>query len=130
MQKVYISKNIINLIPKREFIAGIPEILKCGLINDRRILSLLKDKKKYMNRDFNFLTKIINLSLKTKIKFFLNDIYEESQRLNLNFGHTFAHSIEMSLKSKNKEHLRHGEAVGLGLLCEIYYANNKIIIII
>ena len=47
----------------------------------------------------------------------------------LNFGHTFAHAIESSLDnnlSNKTEILRHGEAVGLGLLCEIYYKNGKI----
>ena len=46
----------------------------------------------------------------------------------LNFGHTFAHAIESSLDnnlSNKTEILRHGEAVGLGLLCEIYYKNGK-----
>ena len=44
----------------------------------------------------------------------------------LNFGHTFAHSIEMSTEfiSKN-EIFRHGEAVGLGMMCEIYFVNGK-----
>ena len=32
----------------------------------------------------------------------------------------------MSLKNvKNKDAIRHGEAVGIGMLCEIYYANGK-----
>ena len=35
----------------------------------------------------------------TKIKFFKDDVYENSKRLNLNFGHTFAHAIEMTFKS-------------------------------
>ena len=46
----------------------------------------------------------------------------------LNFGHTFAHAIESSLDkniTNKKEILRHGEAVGLGLLCEIYYSQGK-----
>ena len=46
----------------------------------------------------------------------------------LNFGHTFAHAIESSLDNNltnEKEILRHGEAVGLGLLCEIYYTHGK-----
>ena len=46
----------------------------------------------------------------------------------LNFGHTFSHAIESALDNnlKNKkETLRHGEAVGLGMLCEIFYAYGK-----
>jgi 3-dehydroquinate synthetase len=122
---VYISKNIINHIPEREFLAGIPEIIKCGLINNKKILAMLiNNKKSYIIRNFEFLSKIIKLTLETKIKFFRNDIYEKNKRLNLNFGHTFAHAIEMSLDNK-REIIRHGEAVGIGLLCEIYYYSGK-----
>ena len=127
-QKVYISKNIINLLPEREYLAGIPEIIKYGLIKKNNVLNLLNDTYKIKKRDFNFLSKIIMYSLKTKIQFFQNDVNEKNKRLNLNFGHTFAHAIESSyesLASKYGELIRHGEAVGLGILCEIYYANNK-----
>tara|TARA_Y100000590_G_scaffold84200_1_gene94047 strand:- start:8038 stop:9174 length:1137 start_codon:yes stop_codon:yes gene_type:complete len=125
-EKVYISKNIINLLPEREFIAGLPEILKCGLIHNKKILKLLLEKKKFLERNFSFLSQIIKYSLESKIKYFKNDVTEEGERLKLNFGHTFAHAIEMSLEAnKSKELLRHGEAVGLGLLCEIYYAFGK-----
>ena len=123
--RVYISKNIINLIPEREYLAGIPEILKCGLILNKKILSMLEQKNLILKRDFKFISKLIKFSLKTKIKFFLNDITELSERLKLNFGHTFAHAIEMSLKSNYTEVIRHGEAVGIGLLSEIFYANGK-----
>ena len=65
-------------------------------------------------------------TLKTKIFFFQNDVYEKKDRLILNFGHTFAHAIEMATeKLFKKEYLRHGEAVGLGILCELYYSNGK-----
>jgi len=125
-RRVYISKNILLNLPHREFVAGLPEILKCGLINDKKIINLIYDKKNFFNRNFNFLKKIIKLSLLTKIKFFKNDVEEEGERLKLNFGHTFAHAIEMTLdKRKSIEVLRHGEAVGLGMLCEIYYANGS-----
>ena len=123
--RVYISRNIINLIPDREFVAGIPEIIKCGLISNKNIISMLLNKDKILKRDSKFIFELIRLSLKTKIKFFLNDIMELNKRLNLNFGHTFAHAIEMSLKTKHVEIIRHGEAVGIGLLCEIFYKEGK-----
>ena len=52
--RVYISKNIIKFIPEREYVSGVPEILKCGLINNKRIINLLKIKKN-LERDFNYI---------------------------------------------------------------------------
>ena len=123
---VFISKNVINLIPKREFLAGIPEIIKSGIIDNNIITKMLIDnKQRCLSRDFRFMSELIYLTLKTKIKFFKNDVYENSKRLNLNFGHTFAHAIEMSVKTKDKDIIRHGEAVGIGMLCEIYYSEGR-----
>ena len=125
-KNVFISKNIINLLPEREYLAGIPEIIKCGLLKNKNILSLLQNKEAFLRRDFKFISKIIYLTLKTKIFFFKSDVFEQNQRLNLNFGHTFAHAIEMALKSNNNiDIIRHGEAVGLGMLCEIFYIEGK-----
>ena len=125
-RNVFISKNIINLIPKREYNAGFAEVIKSGFIQKNSILNLLKlNKKKLLNRNFKNITKIIKTTLNTKINFFKNDIYENSKRLYLNFGHTFAHAIEMSLKKDGNEIIRHGEAVGIGMLCEIYYSSGK-----
>tara|TARA_Y100000590_G_scaffold470020_1_gene661383 strand:- start:358 stop:1494 length:1137 start_codon:yes stop_codon:yes gene_type:complete len=124
-KRVYISKNILNLIPKREFLAGIPEIIKCGLIHKKSILTQLNNKNKIIKRNFPYIAKIIKSALKTKIEFFKDDVNEENKRLRLNFGHTFAHAIEMALQTEKRNEIRHGEAVGLGLLCEIYYAFGK-----
>ena len=63
---------------------------------------------------------------KTKLKFFIDDIYEKDKRLSLNFGHTFAHAIEMAIEQKiKKDYIRHGEAVGIGMLCEVFYEKGK-----
>ena len=43
------------------------------------------------------------LTLKTKINFFKDDVFEKNKRLSLNFGHTFAHAIEMAVEQKIKE---------------------------
>ena len=89
---------------------------------------MIKIKERIIQRDFSFVSKIIKKTLVSKIKFFKNDVKEKNSRLMLNFGHTFAHAIESSLDnnlSNQKEILRHGEAVGLGLLCEIYYTHGK-----
>ena len=125
-KNVFISKNIISSIPKRDFISGFAEIIKSGCLQKNDIFKILKkNRSDLIKRDFRILSKIIFLTLKTKINYFRNDVYENSKRLNLNFGHTYAHAIEMALKSKSGDIIRHGEAVGIGLLCEIYYCEGK-----
>ena len=126
-RKVYLLDDIIKELPDREFYSGLPEVLKCGLINDKSILDLLEKKSKKIFIKDSDITKALCLkSLKTKIFFFKNDIYEQNERLMLNFGHTFAHALEMAV-AKNIENkieiLRHGEAVGIGMLCEMQYAS-------
>jgi 3-dehydroquinate synthetase len=64
--------------------------------------------------------------LKTKLYFFLKDINENNKRLFLNFGHTFAHAIESAVDKFYKNFkLNHGEAVAIGILSEMKYANVK-----
>tara|TARA_B100000989_G_scaffold294175_2_gene272795 strand:+ start:20629 stop:21738 length:1110 start_codon:yes stop_codon:yes gene_type:complete len=126
-KSVYISKEIIENMPSKEFLSGIPEIVKCSLIKNQKLLKfLIQNKKKLFKRDFSVISKLCYETLKIKISLFQNDIYEKNTRLFLNFGHTFAHAIEMATdKLIKKDYFRHGEAVGLGILCEIYYSNKK-----
>jgi 3-dehydroquinate synthase len=126
-KNVFIYHNVIEELPVREFLSGISEIIKCGIIKKNKILNILKkNKDKILKRDFIVLQKLCLETLNTKIFFFKNDIYEKNIRLFLNFGHTFAHALEMATqKIENKEVYRHGEAVGIGMLCELYLANRK-----
>ena len=126
-KNVFILEQVISKLPDREFNAGIAEIIKCGVIDKNGILNFLdKNKKEIIKRKNSIIFKICYLTLKSKIKFFQNDIYEKDLRLRLNFGHTFAHAIEMSIENNlKKDFIRHGEAVGLGVLSEIFYANRR-----
>ena len=87
--RVYVSKNIIKLIPEREYISGIPEMIKCGLINNKNIIKLLKNKKKVIERDFHYVSKLIHLSLQTKIKFYMFFNFTINNIFNINSWHIF-----------------------------------------
>ncbi len=126
-KKVFILEEVITSLPQREFIAGLAEVIKCGLIDNKKILIFLKkNKNSILNRSYNHISKLCEMTINSKIKFFRSDVYENNNRLSLNFGHTFAHAIEMALENElKKDYIRHGEAVALGILCEIYYSNKK-----
>ena len=49
-KRVYIIENIIKDIPDREYFAGFAEILKCGLIGNKKILNYLKQDKHLFKR--------------------------------------------------------------------------------
>ena len=118
---VFIYYDLLKTLPPREYLAGLSEVIKCGLISNNGVIkNLEKNKSKFLNRDKKFLSEIVLKTLKTKSSFFKNDIYENNKRLFLNFGHTFAHAIEMATdKISSKDFLRHGEAVALGIISEI-----------
>ena len=120
-EEVFIYYKILKTLPDREYLAGLSEVIKCGLISKNGVLKKLnKNKSKFFNRDKNFLSEIILKTLKTKTSFFKNDVYEKNTRLFLNFGHTFVHAIEMATdKISSNDFLRHGEAVALGIICEL-----------
>ncbi len=124
---VFILEETIKEIPEREYFAGFAEIIKCGLIGKNKILTYLKkEKNELINRKIEKVFKICFMTLNEKIKFFSKDIYENNTRLMLNFGHTFAHAIEMAIENNlKKDFIRHGEAVGIGILCEIYYSSKS-----
>ncbi len=129
--RVYISAEVINQIPDKEFFSGFSEAIKCGIIYDNKILKLLKEKENsIIKRKYKDIELLIYMVLKTKLNFFIDDIRENNKRLMLNFGHTFAHAIESTgdLFFKNFD-TNHGQAVAVGILCEMMYAkvNNNFI---
>jgi 3-dehydroquinate synthase len=103
-------------LPQREIISGYGEILKHALILDKKFFFWLeKNGKKILNRkNDNFLLEAIFKSCKIKSKVIIRDEKENSLRMILNFGHTFAHGFEGANNFSNN--LNHGEAVLLGMM--------------
>ena len=68
--KVYILDKIIKNLPEREYISGIPEVLKCGLIKDTKILNFLENESLKIKKKNSQIVKDLCLrSLKAKIYF-------------------------------------------------------------
>ena len=77
-------------------ICGFAEILKHALIKDKKFFSWLESNSKYLlSKNLNKLSYAIKKSCKIKISFVNKDIDEKNTRMSLNFGHTFAHAIEI-----------------------------------
>ena len=107
------DSKFLESLPKREIICGYAEILKHSLISNKKFfLFLNKNMNKIINLQSPFIEKSIYQSCLIKKKFVEKDEKEKNLRKILNFGHTFAHAYEATLKYSK---LNHGEAVLLGI---------------
>jgi 3-dehydroquinate synthase len=111
---VIIDTNVLHTLSSRQFNAGLAEVIKYGLIQNKYLLSLLeKNVAAILNRNHKIIEEVIFESIKTKAEIVTKDEKETGIRALLNFGHTFGHAIEAHGKYKK---ILHGEAVAKGML--------------
>jgi len=117
---VLIDPQVLDSLPVRELRSGLAEALKHGAIADaayfdcvsREAPSLLMDEAG--RRDVRTLNHVIEKSVRIKTGVVTSDERENGARKALNFGHTIGHAIELL----SGYTMRHGEAVGVGMLLE------------
>jgi 3-dehydroquinate synthase len=110
---VLVDPKWLETLSDRDFAAGLAEVVKCGFIADREILTLLSGKRLSEIRSSKKLTEeLILRSVKIKAQIVGADFKEGFAREVLNYGHTMGHAVELH----SKYQLRHGEAVSIGLM--------------
>ncbi len=107
---VYIDTSFLDTLPKREFSAGMAELIKMAIMFDNDFFNFL-EKDNLNNK--NSLEKAIARSVELKAWVVNQDEKEVGIRAVLNYGHTFAHVIENETKYKK---FLHGEAVAIGMV--------------
>jgi 3-dehydroquinate synthase len=107
--------SFLSSLPKKEMICGYAEILKHSLIKDKFFFNWLKkNTENIFKKKSKELTYAIKKSCKIKMYFVNKDVNEKGLRMILNFGHTFAHAIEV--KNNYSKKITHGEAVLSGMI--------------
>ena len=109
-EAVYIDTNFLKTLPKREFSAGIAEIIKMAVMFDRDYFDFLVDAD---FSDRKSLEKVIQRSVELKAEVVNLDEKESGIRAVLNYGHTFGHVVE---NETNYTKYLHGEAVAIGIM--------------
>ncbi len=110
--------DFINSLPKKEMVCGFAEILKHSLIKDKKFFYWLEKNTKFvLAKKSKELAYAIKKSCKIKIHYVTKDVNEKGLRMILNFGHTFAHAIE--IKNNYSKKTTHGEAVLTGMILAI-----------
>jgi len=107
--------SFLKSLKKKEMICGYAEILKHAIIKDKVFFNWLKLNTKHIFlHNQKKLIFAITKSCKIKLSFVNNDVNEKKLRMVLNFGHTFAHAIE--IKNNYSKNITHGEAVLAGMI--------------
>ena len=91
---VMIDVNTLSTLPAREFGAGIAEIIKHGVIADRKLFDYLLDNRDAVVSLSDSIISVIKRSCEIKAEVVSKDEREAGLRAILNFGHTIGHAIE------------------------------------
>jgi len=117
---IYIDFDTLSTLPYKEIKQGIAEIIKYGVIKNKKIFEKLEEiSLNQLKENYEFL---IRESIKIKVDIIEKDEKEKKGlREILNFGHTLGHAIEIS----NIKKFSHGDAVSLGMIGESYISYKK-----
>jgi shikimate kinase / 3-dehydroquinate synthase len=113
---VLIDPALLSTLPGGEFRSGLAEVLKAGIINDPALFERLAGDGGRTTHDARRTTSdmvgVIADAVRVKARIVERDPYEMGDRAWLNLGHTFGHALELLSGFT----LRHGDAVGLGMI--------------
>ena len=113
---VVIDPKVLKTLPKREFRAGMAEVIKYGIIWDTDLFAKLEQAKRidsFEKIDPELLQTILVRSAKVKADVVSKDEKETGLRAILNYGHTIGHAVE---SLTNYQSFVHGEAVAIGMV--------------
>ncbi|MHA1112942.1 MAG: 3-dehydroquinate synthase [Alphaproteobacteria bacterium] len=112
---VLADTDLLDSLPRREFLAGYAEIVKYGLIGDPEFFTWLETHgPDLIEGDASARVHAVATSCRAKAAIVARDERETGARELLNLGHTFAHALEAETGLGGA--LRHGEAVAIGMI--------------
>jgi 3-dehydroquinate synthase len=108
---------VLETLPRREFRAGLYEVIKYGVISQPALLDRMRQTMPAIfAREAGAVAPLVSASCRIKAAVVSADERESGLRRILNFGHTVGHALEAVTKYKR---FRHGEAVGYGMLAAL-----------
>jgi len=117
---VLADTSVLQTLPKRELISGMGEVVKYGIILDRKLFDFTDNNlEKALSGQQTILSNLVRRSCELKSYVVAKDEKESHLRAILNFGHTVGHALE---HSGRYGYLKHGEAILYGMVAETHIA--------
>ena len=111
---VIIDLAVLGTLPRREFRAGLYEVIKYGVMSSPSLFDrIVRNRTTIFKKQPEVLLPIVAESCQIKGDIVAADEKESGLRRILNFGHTAGHALESVTKYRR---YRHGEAVAYGML--------------
>ena len=111
---VVCDPDVLASLPRREFRAGLYEVVKYGIIASRPLFNRVQSRlDAIFDHDAATLTRVVADCCRIKADVVTSDERESGHRRILNFGHTVGHALEAVTGYRR---FRHGEAIGYGML--------------
>ena len=103
----------LDTLPRADYVAGLAEVIKTGLIADGEILRLVRaDPAAAAGPHGPHTRELVERSIAVKARVVTADLRESGQREMLNYGHTLGHAIE----KLERYTFRHGDAIAIGMV--------------
>jgi len=110
---VFTDTALLQSLPEREYLCGLSEIVKAGVIGDVELFQFIEQHVEAIRqREETVLTTLIERAIAVKVRVVQEDPTERGVRAILNFGHTLGHALEAATLY---EQYSHGEAVAVGM---------------
>lgn len=112
---VAIDLDTLKTLPRREYVAGLAEVVKyAAILDERMFLELEQNVDTLLRQDPRLLEDVVARCCRLKADVVEADEREGDLRAVLNFGHTIGHALETLTEYRR---YLHGEAVAIGMVC-------------
>ena len=103
----------LTTLDSRDFVSGLAEVVKYGVVLDADLFSFLKEnRRRLIPRQGDLLAHLVRRCCELKADVVAQDEQETGVRAVLNYGHTIGHAVEALA---GYDRYRHGEAVAIGM---------------
>src|SRR5436309_1952499 len=121
--QVVCDTGVLATLPREELRSGLVEVIKMAALLDPDLFGLVEEELGLLlEGDAAALGPVVAAAAAAKIAVVERDPTEKGERRLLNFGHTLGHAIESACGYSG---LRHGEAVGYGILFALRLARRR-----
>ena len=119
---IVIDTDVLGSLPDPQLREGLVEVVKMAAIVDKEFFGWLEENMAYiLDRDEKLMQVCIHNAARMKAEVVSKDDRDTNHRILLNFGHTVGHAVE----ALSRFSLSHGQAVSIGMNCEMELAKTK-----